>query len=162
MCIVNKDGDAEWNAGYYYFVLKISVQFNNLRAANFNKLNLPPFSTYIWRCSEGSVHTELSSQDLRDWAWFRITQFKLHVFKCPTFYTTIIPFLKPTWVHKTGGNNVYTQYTCMQEARAYYGDIKLQIERNRNMSTRTAIATRFLYVLIFFGEKVWIWFCCSV
>ena len=39
MCIVNKDGDAEWNAEYCYFVFKISVQFNNLRAANINKLN---------------------------------------------------------------------------------------------------------------------------
>ena len=28
-------------------------------------------------------------------------------------------------VHKTGGN-VHTQYTCMQEARANYADIKLQ------------------------------------
>ena len=31
----------------------------------------------------------------------------------------------PTWVHKTGGN-VHIQYTCMQGARAYYADIKLQ------------------------------------
>ena len=32
----------------------------------------------------------------------------------PRFYTARIPFLKPTWVHKTGGN-VHTLY--MLEAR---------------------------------------------
>ena len=31
----------------------------------------------------------------------------------PLFYTARILFLKPTWVHKTGGN-VHTLYTCIK------------------------------------------------
>ena len=47
---------------------------------------------------------------------------------------------------------MHTLYICMQEARAHYADIKLHKSKGIGMSTRTAIANRFLYVLIFFGE----------
>ena len=50
---------------------------------------------------------------------------ELHNSKYMSHFLYSQKILKPTWVHKTGGN-VHTQYTCMQEARAHYADIKLQ------------------------------------
>ena len=48
----------------------------------------------------------------------------------PRFYAARIPFLKPTWVHKTGGN-VHTLY--MLKARgALRRHKKKKIEWNRN------------------------------
>ena len=45
---------------------------------------------------------------------------------------------------------MHTQYTCMQEARAHYiRRHKTTKSKGIRMSTRTAIATRFLNVLIF-------------
>ena len=67
------------------------------------------------------------------------------------FYTARISFLKPTWVHKTGGN-VHTLY--MLEARGALRRHKTTKSNEIGMSSRTAIATRFVYVLIFLGEKV--------
>ena len=66
------------------------------------------------------------------------------------FYTARIPFLKPTWVHKAGGN-VYTLY--MLEARGALRRHKTTKSNVIGMSTRTAIATRFLFVLIFWVRK---------
>ena len=88
--------------------------------ANFNKLNLPPFS---------SRHTTYVSGDATNAVYIRNGQVKtcaigvdleLHnsndlYSNAPLFYTARIPFLKPTWVHKTGGN-MHTLY--MLEARA--------------------------------------------
>ena len=65
----------------------------------------------------------------------------------PRFYTARIPFLKPTWVLKTGGN-VHTQN--MLEARGALRRHKTKNSNGIGISIRTAIATRFLYVLIFF------------
>ena len=61
----------------------------------------------------------------------------------PRFYTARSPFLKPTWVHKTGGN----------VQGAHYADIKLKKSNGIEISTRTTIATRFLYVLIFLVRR---------
>ena len=60
------------------------------------------------------------------------------------------PFLKPTWVHKTWGN-VHTVYIL--EARGALRRHKTTKSNGIEMSTRTAIATRFLYVLIFLVRK---------
>ena len=65
----------------------------------------------------------------------------------PRFYTARIPFLKPTLVHKTGGN-VHTLY--MLEARGALRRHKTNKSNGIGISPRTAIATRFLYVLILF------------
>ena len=62
------------------------------------------------------------------------------------FYTARIPFLKPTRVHKTLGN-VHTLY--MLEARGALRRQKTKKSNGIGISTFTAIATRFLYVLIF-------------
>ena len=65
----------------------------------------------------------------------------------PHFYTARILFLKPTSVHK-GGGNMYTLY--MLEAR---GALRRHKTTKSNemigMSTRTAIATKLLFVLMF-------------
>ena len=62
------------------------------------------------------------------------------------FYTARIPFLMPTWVHKTGGK-VHTLH--MLEARGALRRHKTKKSNGIEISTCTAIATRFLYVLIF-------------
>ena len=46
---------------------------------------------------------------------------------------------------------MHTQYTCMQEASAHNADTTKS--KGIGMSSCSAIATRFLYVLIFFGRK---------
>ena len=68
----------------------------------------------------------------------------------PRYYTASIPFLKPTWVHKTGGN-VHTLY--MLEAWGALRRHKTKKSNGIGISTRTAIATRFLYVLIFLVRR---------
>ena len=65
----------------------------------------------------------------------------------PRFHTARIPFLKPTWVHKTGG---IVHPLCMLEARGALRRHKTKKKSNGiGISTRTAIATKFLYGLIF-------------
>ena len=55
---------------------------------------------------------------------------ELHNSNASRFYTARIPFLKPTWVHKTGGR-VHTLY--MLEARGALRRHKTKkIEWNRN------------------------------
>ena len=79
----------------------------------------------IWRCSEGSVHTEFCQVK----TCAILPDLELH--NSNYMYLNAPLFIQSTWVHKSGGN-VHTQYTCMQEARAHYANIKLQIESNRN------------------------------
>ena len=78
---------------------QISVQFNNLRAANINKLNLPPIlnvvsgdaarAAYIRSCQ---VKTCAIGPDLK----LHNSNYMSH------FLYSQNPFLTPTWVHKTG------------------------------------------------------------
>ena len=67
----------------------------------------------------------------------------------PLFYTTRVPLLKPTWVHKTGGN-VHTLY--MLEARGALRRHKTKKLNGIGISIRTAIATRFLNVIFGVGR----------
>ena len=67
----------------------------------------------------------------------------------PLFYTARIPFLKPAWVHKIGGY-VHTLYMLMAKGALRWH--KTTKSNGIGISTHTAIATGFLYVLIF-GEK---------
>ena len=75
----------------------------------FSKLNLPPSedaakAVYIRNCL---IKTCTAGPDLE------LQNSNYMYSNTPLFYTARIPFLKPTWVHKTGGN-VHTLYTCIK------------------------------------------------